>query len=102
MNDLDGAQRLNGLNDLNELGGHSLLATQVTSQLGGAFHVEIPLRMLFEHPTIAGLAVQLAAIQVKTLAQEEMTDLLAEVELLSDEEVQKLARTSIARFQTLK
>lgn len=75
-----------------DLGGHSLLATQVMSRAGGAFHVEIPLRMLFEHPTIASLAVQIVEIQVKTVDQEEMADLISEVESLSDEEVQKLAR----------
>ena len=45
-----------------ELGGHSLLATQVMARIrGGALSIELPLRRLFECPTIYGLAEAISA-----------------------------------------
>ena len=51
-----GVERISVNESFFEAGGHSLLATQVVSRLRAALAIELPVRALFEAPTIAELA----------------------------------------------
>jgi hypothetical protein len=91
-----------------DLGGHSLLGMQVLARVRHEFDTEVPLRALFDDPTLAGLARAVEAARAaghrartpRIEPQRRPSDraaLLAQLQALSDEEVDRLLQATLAR-----
>jgi acyl carrier protein len=73
-----------------DLGGHSLLATKVVARLQERFAVKMPLRTLFEMPTVAAIASALEDLVAAATEEDELAALLAELEEMSEDDAQQL------------
>jgi amino acid adenylation domain-containing protein len=82
-------QRVDVNENFFELGGHSLMATQVVARVREMFQVELPLRRLFDTPTVSGLVVTIAQVQAQKLDYQRVEQILADLERLSETEAQR-------------
>ncbi|MEV4319531.1 amino acid adenylation domain-containing protein [Actinocrispum sp. NPDC049592] len=81
-----GTARLGANDDFFAVGGHSLLVTRAVNRMRDAFTVDVPVRLVFEYPT-----VRTAAARVEQL-------IIAEIEAMSDAEVERLASAEPDEF----
>ncbi len=87
-----------------QLGGHSLLATQVISRVATTFNVDLPVRTIFEAPTVAALAEAVSRAQpggasaiARRTRETKKVELLARLAEFSDEKLEELLQDSEPR-----
>ncbi|HET8706479.1 MAG TPA: phosphopantetheine-binding protein, partial [Pseudomonadales bacterium] len=64
-----------------EIGGHSLLAAKLMNSIKQEFNLPVPLKMIFEHPTVAELALVIETLQRHGTADMELSPEMEEGEL---------------------
>jgi acyl carrier protein len=69
-----GLERVGSRDDFFDLGGHSLLLPQVLHQVRQAFGVDVPLRLLYEEPTVAALALVVEEMILEQIAEPEVAE----------------------------
>jgi surfactin family lipopeptide synthetase C len=78
--------------DFFDLGGHSLLTTQIMSRVMETFMIDLPLRTLFDSPTVAQLSQAIVTREEKPGRSERIARLLLKVEGMSDTAVTQMLR----------
>jgi amino acid adenylation domain-containing protein len=81
-----GLARIGALDNFFDLGGHSLMATQVASRIREAFRADLPVRSIFEEPTIRGLARSILENQSDRRRIERTAELLLALQVSADKE----------------
>ncbi|PYS10990.1 MAG: non-ribosomal peptide synthetase, partial [Acidobacteria bacterium] len=80
--DLLGMEQVDVEENFFALGGHSLLGAQLVARVRQTFGIEMPLRVLFEAPTVVGLSAEIEQL------------LLAKLEAMSEDEVQQILNSA--------
>jgi len=79
-----------------EMGGHSLLATQLISRLRSVFQIDLPLRAIFEAPTVRELSTVLQAREPQAGQTLRIATVLKRIETLSPEALDRTLTEKLA------
>ncbi len=95
--ELLGTPEVGALDDFFTLGGHSLLATRLAAELAAQTNIELPLRAVFERPTVRGVAQALEELQMAGLSEAELLELEVLLDGVTDDQARELIAASEER-----
>jgi phthiocerol/phenolphthiocerol synthesis type-I polyketide synthase E len=82
-----GVKRVSLHDNFFELGGNSLVAIQLITRMRQKFKVDFPINVIFESPSVEGLAQVIASKQLDQEKLDKLEQMLREIEALSLQEV---------------
>ncbi len=95
--DMLGVERVGAEDDFFMMGGYSLVAAQIVSRVRSTLQLDVPVRLIFQHPTVAQFAVAIIARERKPGQLERVAQIVQRVKNMSPDE---LRSASLARAAT--
>ena len=72
-----------------DLGGHSLAASRVISRVIESFQLDLPLKALFDAPTVVEMAKVIMENEAKQVTEKDLERILGEIEAMPEDEAQR-------------
>jgi acyl carrier protein len=83
------------LDNFFESGGHSLLVIQLVARLRETFQVEVPMKRIFDDPTVAGVSAALLEEEGERLRVERTAELMVKLAAVSDDQADSMLEEAI-------
>jgi hypothetical protein len=88
-----GTEKVGVRDNFFDLGGHSLLLTQLAARVLDTFQVSLPLRVLFDQPTLEDMTVAILTRYVETTDRVKIEQMLKQIDELATDEILQLVAT---------
>jgi amino acid adenylation domain-containing protein len=77
-----------------DLGGDSLVAAQIISRVVSRFQLDLPIKLLFDSPTIAEMAAVIGGANAGKFDEDEVERIVSELESVSEDEARQIVKNS--------